>query len=370
MFKNIDKIKELFGFYEIRSLWFEYKLKLEYIFEKYNLVNLLLTNEHNIIPHLWWVMKNAGVFYDEYNTIINEKEKTILKLWCLLHDLGRLIDNRDFSNHDSINLEVILRRYWLSDVAQIIRHNPYLMIYDFNNGNLVKNQLLLSYSDARTDRNWDLITISERIATMKESKKKINYDFQESYYNLIEKLYHNKAIKVQNAKQNCIFLDRCDWRYSINKDEEKLDTLSSYHIWKSLHSFWYDVTVCSDNNDEFTAEWVKFIWIWNYDLWAYAIASNYNLAIITWRTSIFDLLKHSNKTLPMIVMRSLKKVSIDGKRISLLINDINRVIFVSKDSKEYFREIAKEHNSSWMFTIQISFPIDLINQNFFFKKKK
>lgn len=344
--RNVKKLEEILQ-HSLKSYSLDQALRLDYLLEKYKILPLLESEHKKLLGHVVGVSKLAGVLFDTYSSDLGfsdfEYIKTTTILSAFFHDLGKFIPTE--SNFDSLEIEMILRKLGFSDIAQGVRHNPYLFVYDLYNGLLTVPQLIVAYADSFILGNGEKVSRDERLRSV--LKKKINRTFQKAYWEILERLYKNKVIRSPYSVHSIAFFERCDGRYPVTNSLKSVGKLSSFHLGKELIKMGYKVTIFTDNSNEFVIEGVKFYGIGNDLLESFGVAKHHHITFVTGWTSLFKQLKNTNWNLPMIVMRSLKESSLTKKRIELLSNNPSRTILVSKESALLLKKYGAKNTNSF-----------------------
>lgn len=361
--KNVKKLEVLLE-YPLKQYDFDAILRLDYMLEKYKVFETLDASTHNIKSHLIGTAKNVAKCFDEYTASLNLINYDYLKTTAVLagffHDLGKVLwEGRAI--YDSLEIEVLLRKYGFKDIAQAVRHNPYLFLYDLHNGHVTIPQLVVTYADSQVNSAGEYVDRKVRLEKIL-SNKKINKTFQKEYWSILERVYVNRVIRTPHNITKISFFERCDGRYPVSNSIESLGKLSSYHLAKEMSKMGYSVSIFTDNSNEFNTEGINFYGIGSDLLESYSAAKKFDITFVTGWTSLFSLLKKSNSNLPMMVMRSLKESSLNSKRVEPLLENDSRVILVSKESKLLLLKYADKKNANFRVI-----PNGIDKKTFFYK---
>ena len=367
----IKKIENLVN-RRFHSISHDDQLRIEYTISSNNFLRQIVENESDILYHSIGVAKMAEDLAYKYTANIEiDNKENIIEISILagfFHDLGKVLP-KEFTIHDSLNIELLLRTNGLYNIAQAVRHNPYLFLFDLRNGNLTIPQLVVTQADTMIDKCGKYINRETRLENIIQ-RKKINAEFQKAYWELIDAIYHSNSIRLAKSKLKVAFVERCDGRYRIENTPNYLNNLSSYSLSQELIKMGYNVSIYGDMANEFNIDEIKFIPTGNSLIQVYNQVRKNDFVYITGWTSLLEYLIKNNNTLPIIVFRSLKQTSLSRRRLNRIIKYQNKVILVSNASAKYLDMLVNKFHIKNSAKFNPTIIPNGINKNIFHYRKK
>lgn len=343
---NIQRIEKSIG-YVFRDLPEGDLLRLEVFLRDHHILKKLISSKYPLFSHSLGVSKKALELLERYAESIEIDRlgyiRDITVLAGFLHDVGKVAFDKtgSYTIHDSLNLEIALRKYKLSCIAQAIRNNPYLFLFDFRNGNLSVPQLIVAQADTMVAGDGAEISREDRLTDVIK-RKNINIKFQRYYWDLLQQLVNARSVRTINPHLRFGFVERCDGKYRIENNSATLSTLSSFHIAKELVNMGFYPTVVGDTSRKFVSEGVEFVPAGNDPTYVYNIIRKQDFVYVTGWEILFNYLRENNNCLPLLVLRSLQQKSIFGDRALQIYRNMDRLIMVSQSSSEYLLGLLRE----------------------------
>jgi glycosyltransferase involved in cell wall biosynthesis len=286
-------------------------------------------NGHSLVDHSLGVAEKSAQIAMSLGG--NSREICIAYLGGLIHDSGKTLSaSPEYSAHDSIALEAQLRLGGLNNLAQSIRHNPYLFMADDRYERTTLPQIAVTIADAGTDRRGSFIGIEDRqtdVVLRKPIDKAFQMQFAEKLIN-----FSNRPTSSTSRRLQTTFIERCDGRYPISSNPETHGKLSSLHIAQQLQQFGISARIIAytDREEPIIANGVKVIGNDHIDKLDTTIPSS-DLVFVTGWTSAFRRL--GDRSVPStLVMRSLFHDSITPSRLGIMQNAGKGLLLVSPES--------------------------------------